>query len=79
MSVDPFKDIKELRVLPQDYGAQARERIKRTFGWTDAEFETEMKKLRRPYDDPRRTPSKRALLETIRQARAKKGKPLYGL
>ena len=68
---------KQLPVLPPDYPQQARERIKKTFGWTDAEMDAEMKKLRRPYDDPRRTPSKRALLETIRRACEAKGKPVW--
>ena len=77
MSDDPFKDLKELRVLPEDYGAQARERIKKKFGWTDAQFEAEMRKTRRPIDDPRRTPSKRALLETIRKACEEKGIPFW--
>ena len=65
------------RVLPPDHPQQARERIKKAFGWTDERFDAEMKKLRRPIDDPRRTPSKRALLETIRQACEAAGEPIY--
>lgn len=68
---------KERRALPPDYPHQAHEQIKKAFGWTDAGFEAEMKKLRQPYDDPRRTPSKRALLETIRQACEAAGTPIW--
>lgn len=70
----PFQ---ERRILPPDYPQQARERIKKFFGWSDAEFEAEMRKLRRPIDHPSRTPSKRALLETIRQACQEKGIPFW--
>lgn len=62
------------RVLPADYPAQANKRIREKLGFTDADFEA----LRRPYDDPRRTASKRALLKRIAKACKKKGKPLYG-
>jgi hypothetical protein len=57
----------KLRVLPPDYPEQARRRIQERFGLSDNELDAWFKKMRRPYDDPRRTPSKRALLETIRQ------------
>jgi hypothetical protein len=69
--------IKGLRVLPPDHGEQARDRIKKLFGWTDAELDEELKKARRPIDDRRRTPSKRALLETIRQACEANGTPFW--
>ena len=36
MSDDEF--FKERRVLPADYPQQARERIKKAFGWTDEQF-----------------------------------------
>jgi hypothetical protein len=65
---------KERRVLPADYPAQANKRIRETLGFTDADFEA----LRRPYDDPRRTPSKRALLRRIAGACTKLGKAPYG-
>jgi hypothetical protein len=74
MSDDFFKG---RRVLPPDYPQQVRERIKNFFGWTDAEFEAEMKKLRRPIDDPRCTPSKRAIFETIRQVCEEEGVPFW--
>jgi len=44
-------------VLPPDYPEKARQRIKETLGLTDEHF----KALRRPYDDPRRTASKRGI------------------
>ena len=72
------KYFKERRVLPPDYPERARERIKEFFGLTDEELDAEFRKMRRSYDDPRRTPSKRALLKRIAKARAKTGKPLYG-
>jgi hypothetical protein len=64
-------------VLPADYAEQARRRIREAFGLSDEELEAEFKKLRRAYDDPRRTPSKRALLEVIRQQCEGKGIPVF--
>lgn len=61
------------RVLPKDYGAEANRRIREMLGATDADFAA----LRRAYDDPRRTPSKRALLSTIREACEADGTPLW--
>lgn len=65
---------KERRVLPPDYPEKANRRIRKKLGFTDADFEA----MRRPYGDPRRTPSKRALLKRVAKGRVKKGKPLYG-
>jgi hypothetical protein len=70
MSDGPF--FKERRVLPPDHPERARQRIKDRLGFTDEDF----KAMRRPYDDPRRTPSKRALLETIRLALEAEGKSI---
>ena len=67
----------ERRVLPADYPEQARRRIREAFGLTEEELTAEFKKLRRSYDDPRRTPSKRALLEFIRQQCEAEGSPFY--
>lgn len=66
------------RVLAEDYSERARERIRKCFGLTEDELSAAFAKMRRPYDDPRRTPSKRALLKTIEEARKAKGLPLYG-
>lgn len=62
-----------LRILAQDYGARANRRIRERLGAVDSDFAA----LRRAYDDPRRTPSKRALLETIRRACEADGTPLW--
>ncbi len=62
-----------LRILARDYGARANRRIREKLGAADADFAA----LRRAYDDPRRTPSKRALLETIRRACEADGTPLW--
>lgn len=60
------------RVLPEDYPEKARQRIREFFGMTEEELSAWFATMRRADDDPRRTPSKRALLETIRQSRAAK-------
>ena len=65
------------RVLPEDYPEKARQRIREFFGLTEVELSDWFAAMRRPDDDPRRTPSKRALLETIRWTREAKGFPLY--
>lgn len=65
------------RVLPEDYPEKARERIREFFGLTEEELSKWFATMRRPYDDPRRTPSKRALLKTIKRVRDAKGIPLY--
>ena len=63
----------ELKVLPEDYSAEANRRIRERLGVVDADF----KALRRAFDDPRRTPSKRAMLDVIRRACEADGTPLY--
>lgn len=65
---------KERRILPADYPRQANKRIREKVGFTDADFEA----MRRPYGDPRRTPSKRALLKLVARECARTAKPLYG-
>jgi hypothetical protein len=65
------------RVLPEDYPEKARDRIRAFFGLTEDELSAWFARLRRPYDDPRRTPSKRALLKTVAERRRSKGLPLY--
>jgi hypothetical protein len=67
----------ERRVLPPDYAEQARWRIREAFGLTEEELRAEFKKLRRSYNDPCRTPSKRALMEFIRKRCEAEGIPLY--
>jgi hypothetical protein len=67
-------NVETLRHLASDYGELANRRIRETLGFTDSDFAS----LRRPYDDPRRTESKRAMLEIIRQACKQDGTPLYG-
>jgi hypothetical protein len=66
------------RVLLEDYPEKARERIREFFGLTEDQLSARFAEMRRPYDDPRRTSSKRALLKTIEEARKAKGLPLYG-
>lgn len=65
------------RVLPEDYPERARERIREFFGLTQDELAAWFARARRSYDDPRRTPSKRALLKTIADRRNAKELPLY--
>jgi hypothetical protein len=65
--------LQELRVLEADYGEVANQRVRELLGFTGADFRA----LRRAYDDPRRSASKRATLEVIRRACEAEGAPLY--
>jgi hypothetical protein len=64
----------ELRVLPTDYPVLANLQIRQRLGVTDFDFAA----MRRPYDDPRRTPSKRKLLARIREYCLAQGQELHG-
>lgn len=62
----------ERRVLPADF------RSRRTNAFMKSSVSPmPNSKPRRPYDDPPRTPTKRALLKRVANERAKKGKPFY--
>ncbi len=63
-----------MRILTDRDAREANKRIRRILGFTDADFVA----MRRSYDDPRRTPSKRALLRRVKHERQKSGQDLYG-
>jgi hypothetical protein len=63
-----------VRILTARDAKEANKRIRRILRFTDADFVA----MRRPYDDRRRTASKRALLRRVKHERQKSGQGLYG-
>jgi hypothetical protein len=63
-----------LRILPTDYPEWANRRIREQLGLGDADFVA----MRRPYDDPRRTATKRGLLARAREYCMVRGQALFG-